>query len=130
MLLTPTYYVFKMYKDHQENTLLGSYITTRNIIDNGKLPQLIESASMKEDGTIVATIVNTSMTESEVVDCQIADFQVKDIVAEVLTGDAHDHNTFENKDAVKTTAFNDFELKADGFKATVPPCSVVKFVIR
>ena len=130
MLLTPTYYVFKMYKDHQENTLLGSYITSRNIIDNGKLPQLIESASVKEDGTIISTIVNTSMTESAEVDCQIADFAVQGITAEVLTGDAHDHNTFENKDAVKTVAFNDFEVKADGFKATIPPCSVVTFVIR
>ena len=57
-------------------------------------------------------------------------FILKDIVAEVLTGDAHDHNTFEKKDTVKTVAFNDFELKADGFKATIPPCAVVKFVIR
>ena len=130
MLLTPTYFVFKMYKDHQENTLLGSYITADNIIDNGKLPQLIESASVKADGTIISTIVNTSMTEAAEVDCQIADFRVKDIVAEVLMGDAHDHNTFENKDVVKTVAFNDFEVKADGFKATIPPCAVVKFVIK
>ena len=28
MLLTPTYYVFKMFKEHQENTLLGSFITS------------------------------------------------------------------------------------------------------
>ena len=55
---------------------------------------------------------------------------LRSITGEVLTGDAHDHNTFENKDAVKTVAFNDFEVKADGFKATIPPCSVVKFVIR
>ena len=130
MLLTPTYYVFKMYKDHQENTLLGSYITTRNIIDNGKLPQLIESASVTEDGTIISTIVNTSMTEAAEVDCQIADFAVKGITAEVLTGEAHDHNTFEKKDTVKTVEFGDFEVKADGFKATIPPCAVVKFVIR
>lgn len=130
MLLTPTYYVFKMYKDHQENTLLGSYITSRNIIDKGTLPQLIESASVKADGTIISTIVNTSMTESAEVDCQIADFQVKSITAEVLTGEAHDHNTFEKKDTVKTVEFTDFERKADGFKATIPPCAVVKFVIR
>lgn len=130
MLLTPTYYVFKMYKDHQENTLLGSYITADNIINNGKLPRLIESASMKEDGTIVATIVNTSLSESAEVDCQIADFFVKCVTAEVLTGEARAHNTFENKDVVKTVEFNDFEVSGDGFKATLPPCSVVKFIIK
>ena len=64
-------------------------------IGEGYLPQLQESASIREDGTIISTIVNTSMMESAEVDCQIADFQVKDIVAEVLMGEAHDHNTFE-----------------------------------
>jgi len=54
---------------------------------------------------------------------------VKGITAEILTGEAHDHNTFENKDVVKTVAFDGFEATADGFKATLPACSVVKFVI-
>ena len=30
MVLTPTYHVFKMYKDHQQNTLIGSYLTNSN----------------------------------------------------------------------------------------------------
>jgi len=69
------------------------------------------------------------MTESAEISCQIADFAVKGITAEILTGEAHDHNTFENKDVVKTVAFDGFEATADGFKATLPACSVVKFVI-
>ena len=55
MLLTPTYHVFKMYKDHQENTLLGSLITTDSIdTPDGKMscPQLIESASIDKNGVI------------------------------------------------------------------------------
>jgi len=129
MLLTPTYFVFKMYKEHQNSTLLGSYITTEKAGERNIVPQLIESASLTQDGRIIATIVNTSMTESAEISCQIADFAVKGITAEILTGEAHDHNTFENKDVVKTVAFDGFEATADGFKATLPACSVVKFVI-
>lgn len=128
MLLTPTYYIFKMYKDHQENTLLGSYITTR--CASGKLPQLIESASVKEDGTIVATLVNTSLDEASEIHCQIADFKVEEIKAEILGGEPHSYNSFENKNAVETKKFSGFEVLSDGFKATVPACSVVKFVIK
>jgi len=128
MLLTPTYYIFKMYKEHQENILLGSYITTHGI--KGKLPQLIESASIKEDGTIIATIVNTSLDEAGEIHCQIADFNVKEIKAEILGGEAHSYNSFENKNAVETKEFNGFEMISDGFKATIPACSVVKFVIK
>lgn len=130
MLLTPTYYIFKMYKEHQENTLLGSFITSKNISRKAELPQLIESASMNENGKIVSTVVNTSLEESAQIQCQIADFKVKGISAEILTGDVSAHNTFENKANVKTRDFLDFELMTDGFTATLPPCSVVKFAIE
>lgn len=130
MLLTPTYYIFKMYADHQDNILLGSYITTDNLSKKGKLPKLTESASMKEDGSIVTTIVNTSIDETSEIHCQIADFEVTDITAEILTNDVHAHNTFENKECVKTEIFTDFEVAADGFKVTVPPCAIVKFVVK
>ncbi len=130
MLLTPTYHIFKMFKDHQENTLLGSYITTPNLAHKGTLPKLIESASVKEDGTIIATIVNTSADESADIHCQIADFALKDLSAEILTGDIHDYNSFENKNTVATKTFSDYEMLSDGFKTKIPPCSVVKFVIR
>ncbi|MBQ7312308.1 MAG: alpha-N-arabinofuranosidase, partial [Clostridia bacterium] len=130
MILTPTYYVFKMYKDHQENTLLGSYLTTPFLDDRSKTPQLIESASVKEDGTIIATIVNTSLSDNAEIACQIADFKVSGITAEILTGEVHEHNSFDNKDVVSIKEFSGFETTADGFTTVLPPCSVVKFVIR
>ncbi len=130
MLLTPTYHIFRMYADHQENTLLGSYITTPDLSEKGTLPKLIESASMKDDGTIIATVVNTSIDEKSEIICQIADFTVTEISVEILTNDVYAHNTFDAKQQVKPEAFNDFEVTADGFKVTVPPCAVVKFIIK
>ncbi len=130
MLLTPTYHIFRMYKSHAENTLLGSYITSDYLEDNKKTPTLTESASIDENGTIVSTISNASLTESAEIKCQIADFTVSEVKAEIVTGNARDYNTFENKDVVKTVDFTDFTLTTDGFIANVPPCSVVKFVIK
>ncbi|MCH5314302.1 MAG: alpha-N-arabinofuranosidase [Eubacterium sp.] len=133
MVLTPTYHIFKMYKDHQENTLIGSYITTDKVQtkDNKySCPNLIESASVDENGVIYSTITNVSASKSEKIKCQIADTKVKSIKAEILTGDIHDKNDFENTDAVKTVEFTDFRKLSDGFSATIPPCSVVKFIIE
>lgn len=131
MLLTPTYFVFKMYKDHQENTLLDSYITTPDLeAESGKFPKLIESASVDENGVIYATIVNTSADEAAEIKCQIADSEVSEIRAEILGGSPWDYNSFEEKEAVKTAQFTDYSLTNDGFIATLPPCSVVKFVIN
>ncbi len=132
MLLTPTYHVFKMYKEHQNNTLLGSYLTSDTVESEGlKMPKLVESASIDENGVIYSTIVNVSLDESKEIACQIADTAaIKSVKAEIVKGDMNDHNTFENKEVVKTEEFTDFAVTADGFTATIPPCSVVKFTIE
>lgn len=129
MLLTPTYHIFKMFKSHAENTLLGSFITT-DYLDDKKTPVLTESASVDEKGTIVSTISNASLTESYEIKCQIADTEISSVKAEIVTGNARDYNTFDNKDVVKTGVFTDYSLTNDGFIAKIPPCSVVKFIIK
>lgn len=133
MVKTPTYHVFKMYKEHQNNTLIGSYITTQELEsknDSKKFPQLIESASMDEDGTIYSTVTNTSSNKAAKIKCQIADTRVSSIRAEILTGECHEKNDFDNTDNVKTVEFTDFRKLKDGFQANIPACSVVKFVIK
>lgn len=134
MVKTPTYYVFKMYKEHQNNTLLGSYITSENIESkndrNKQFPQLIESASTDENGAIYSTITNTSSVKSAKIKCQIADTKVDSIYAEIISGECHDKNDFENQDKVKTVKFTDYKKLKDGFTAVIPACSVVKFEIN
>lgn len=96
MVKTPTYYVFKMYKEHQNNTLIGSYITSDVIKSNNdgnkQFPQLIESASRDENGTIYSTITNTSSVKSAKIKCQIADTRADSIYAEIISGECHDKN--------------------------------------
>lgn len=131
MVLTPTYHVFKMYKDHQKNTLLGSFITTDEVVsEDGSAPKLIESASVDENGVIYSTVANISATKKSKIKCQIADTKVQNITAEILTGDIHAKNDFDHTDDVKPEKFDGLRKLSDGFVAELPPCSVVKFVIN
>ena len=132
MVKTPTYYVFKMYKEHQENTLVGSYITTDTLhsdLDNKDYPQLTESASVNENGVIYSTVTNNSHNKAAKIKCQIADTKVGSIKAEILTGECHELNDFDDGNRVKTAEFTDFRQLRDGFTANIPACSVVKFTI-
>ncbi|MBQ6266199.1 MAG: alpha-N-arabinofuranosidase [Clostridia bacterium] len=130
LVLTPTYYVFKMYKTHQQNTLLGSHITAPQIGSaDDKLPQLIESASVNEAGEICATVTNTAADKAAEIRCQVAATAVAQVTAEILTGAIDDYNSFGQKQTVETKPFDDFRLTDDGFVATLPACSVVKFNI-
>ena len=133
MVLTPKFYVFKMFKEHQNNMLLGSFITTDKIDSKEakrSCPQLIESASIDENDIIYSTVVNVADKKSAKIKCQIADRKVKNIKAYVLNGDIHDKNDFENTNSVEIKDFYDFRQLKDGFTATLPACSVVKFVIE
>ncbi len=130
MVLTPTYYIFKMYKEHQNNTLLSSYLTTKNIDEDGYVfPELSESASIDDNGTIYSTITNSNADESREIACQVADFKVSSIKAEVFGGDIDAYNDF-GKEKVATREFTDFKITDDGFVANIPKSSIVKFIIK
>ena len=131
MVLTPTYYVFKMFKEHQNNTLLGSYITTpERTVNDETAPQLIESASMDEEGIIYSTVVNSCPEHPAEIDCEIAHSDIKSVKAVMISGDIHSGNTFEDKDCVSEKEFTDFKVNKNGFTAKLPPCSIVKFTVE
>ena len=131
MVKTPTYYVFKMFKCHQNNTLLGSYITTPDLsAEDYKLPQLAESASVDENGIIYSTITNTHAKKSSKIKCQVAATRVKSVKAEIISADMKAYNDFGCDENVTVKEFSDFKKTSDGFIANIPPCSVVKFIIE
>ena len=47
----------------------------------------------------------------------------------ILTGEMHEHNTFDNPDQVKCTSFDDVKLTDDGLKLTLPKCSVLHLTV-
>lgn len=131
MVLTPTYYVFDLFKEHMEATLLDTYMETvkigcgKNIIDN-----LFESSSVDAEGNITVTICNTSMTDDQTVDATLYGANVQTIEAQILvSGDPHDCNTFEqpNKIGLKEHAA---KMTEDGFCVEVPAASVVRIRVQ
>ena len=106
MVLTPTYHVFHMYKYHQDAELLESSIDTEEIgvDEENKVPNLNESVSMAEDGTVNITLTNLSATES------YPDF-------------AHDSDVVEK-------AFTDIANENGVLKFTIPACAVMPIAVK
>ena len=132
MILTPTYHVFNMYKNHQEAQLVDSYIETEMIgIDSeNKVPNLHESVSLDNEGRINITINNLSVDESYDVESTIVDRDIKSVKAEILTNDMNSHNTFDDPNVVKPEQFIKFEITDKGINFTIPACSVLSFVLE
>ncbi len=127
MITTPTYDVFTMYGAHQGATLIESSILNKEASKG--VMQFTESASISMDDAgkkvINITIANTSLTEASEIEIALPDnicFEGEAIIS-LLTGDVHDHNTFENPDKVKiiksTEKFTDSRAVIN-----MPACSV------
>lgn len=106
MVLTPTYYVFEMYKGHQEAMEVESYASSSLVGDEDyKVPNLTVASSLKED-TLLITICNLALEANE---CDILleglnPIEVKR--ARTLTGSYLDYNSFTSPQVVKPLSLN------------------------
>ena len=129
MLLTPTYHVFDLYSVHQDNVLLESFIESEEIGDaEWKVVDLHESTSMDEEGNLYITLCNLSATEEKVVEGEVCHFTAESAEGMVLTGVIDAHNTFEDGEVVKPKAL-EVSLTEEGFKVTLPACSVARITL-
>lgn len=127
MLLTPTYHVFRMFRDHQDARQLETYAETR-LLGEGEdaVPDLQVSASEGADGTLLVTAVNLSDTDACPVEVLLSGRKAQSVTAETLTGAPAAHNTFDAPDTVHPVPL-EARLTGTGFAAQLPPCSVTAF---
>jgi alpha-N-arabinofuranosidase len=131
MIKTPTYHVFDMYQEHQDNHLLESYITTPELdIDGVKVPAMTESASVNASGHLVLTLCNLDLHEERLIDADTFGFNPKKVSGHIIRGAMDDYNTFEEPEVVKKEAFDQVKLKESGFTMTLPTCSVVRLILE
>ena len=126
MVLTPTYHVFDLYKNHQDATLVP--VTVACDVVEG-VQQLTASASVKDD-VLTLTAANIAADKAEKVVLDITGMDVKNVTARILTGKIDAKNTFEDQHAVEIADFTDFTVTAEGIEMNLPACSVVEVTVR
>ncbi|MHC4355498.1 MAG: alpha-N-arabinofuranosidase [Planctomycetota bacterium] len=126
MLLTPTYYVFEMYKVHHDATLLPIDLQCGDYqFGSETIAALDISASKDKSGKINISLCNLDPKNSAEIACKIEGIRARNVSGRVLTADAMTaHNTFDDPQAVKPVAFEDFRLKDDILAVTLPSKSV------
>ncbi len=127
LLLTPTYHVFRMFRDHQDARQLESYAETRLLGSAEEpVPDLHVSASEGPNGTLLVTAVNLHDTDACPVEVLLSGRKAKSVTAETLAGAPAAHNTFDAPDTVHPVPL-EVRLTGSGFAAQLPPCSVTAF---
>ena len=127
MVLTPTYYVFDMYKVHQDAILIPTSLQTDSIsTEEGNIPALSISSSLDKNGKVHITLCNLSVTDNKQLTCNINAFAVKTVTGQILTSDKlNEHNTFDKPNNIGIQPFNDFKSSEHSIEVNVPRHSVV-----
>jgi alpha-N-arabinofuranosidase len=127
MLLTPTYWVFYLYKVHQEATLLPVSFTSSKYKQGGKEIDAVSiSASKDSTGKIHITLVNADLNNEQKINAQLVGSSIKSVRGEILTSEViNDHNTFNEPNKVKVEEFKDVRFSGNILELVLPSKSIV-----
>lgn len=132
MVLTPTYYVFDMYKVHQGATYLPLNLVCDTIkLDGGRtVPLLSASASRDSKGVMHVTLANTDLDNNEEVEISLPLNRTARVTGRILTSkEITDYNAFDIPQKVIPQDFKGIKLLSRGIKLTLPAKSIVALEI-
>ncbi len=133
MVLTPTYYVFRMYRPHQGAKLIPVEVTTREITarDGRKVPQVDATAS-EHEGSYCISLVNTDLSDSAEVIVDLGSIKHSGkLSGEILTASSMDaYNDFGKPENVKPGIFTGAKMKNGKLMVSLPAKSIVTLNLK
>lgn len=127
MVLTPTYWVFDMYKPWQDATVLPIQIKSPWYAkDEFTMPAVSGSAVKARDGKIHVGLSNLDPNQSNTVTIKLDGVSAGAVTGKILTAPAiNSHNTFDAPGVVKPEAFTGATVQGGNLVVTLPAKSVV-----
>ncbi len=126
MILTPTYHVFDLFKEHQGSQLIESECENYDIeYDGVRIPAVSKSVSVNENGDIFITMANCSVSETVNIIADLDGFAPRYTEARILSGDASDFNDFDSPDNIKPSDYTGVRINSNSAEFELPPCSVI-----
>ncbi|MGE4587803.1 MAG: alpha-L-arabinofuranosidase C-terminal domain-containing protein, partial [Mangrovibacterium sp.] len=126
MVLTPTYYVFKMYRVHQDARMIPVNLETGSYTFNGKsVPAVNASASLKE-GVVSITLCNLNPNKPEQLDLSVTGMNLSTASGQIVTAEKmNDFNDFGKEEKVSLKTFPVKNPKNGKLSLELPAKSVV-----
>jgi alpha-N-arabinofuranosidase len=132
MVLTPSYYVYEMYKVHHDAVLIPlDFKSPEYVNGDRKIPAVSASASKDKNGVFHITLSNADPGKEQNLSFDIRGGTLSSVSGKVLTGkELNAHNTFDNPDVVKTEDFKGARLAKNTLTVTLPVKSVVMLELK
>lgn len=133
MVLTPTYYVFKMYKPFQNATSLPSDVQCSSHSFEKGLPiaNLQSSSAKTTDGTIIVSLANIDLQKGQEVALALDGYNANSVCGEILTAkNITDYNDFNHTETIKSENFTGAKIRKNQIMVKIPAKSIVVLKIK
>ncbi|HYX05654.1 MAG TPA: alpha-N-arabinofuranosidase [Bacteroidales bacterium] len=133
IVLTPTYWVYDMYKVHQDATLIPIEVNSPDYeIGGDKIPAVNASASIDKEGKVHITLVNINPHEATEMTCDLRGSNLKKVTSgEIITAPKlQTYNSFDQPDNIRMDSFDGGKLKGQTLSVTLPAKSVVMIELQ
>jgi alpha-N-arabinofuranosidase len=127
IVLTPTYFAFKMYAVHQDAVSLPLDLQTIPYTQGEQsIPTLSATASRDRNGSIHISVVNLHPSKAQDVRCEIKGVKATTVTGEIITADAiNAFNDFGKPVLVNLRSFEGARVKGNVLTTTIPARAVV-----
>jgi alpha-N-arabinofuranosidase len=131
MVLTPTYYVFKMYNVHQDATRLPLEIKCAKYTSGTASLDAINASASLKDGVVSITLCNLDPANSQNISFEIQGQNFTNLSGKIITANKiNAYNDFGKKDEVTLADFTSAKINKGEVVATIPAKSVVLIQLK
>ncbi|MCQ2082887.1 MAG: alpha-N-arabinofuranosidase [Bacteroidaceae bacterium] len=147
MVLTPTYWLYYMYKPHMDATYIPTslenvevkltpnerYAANPDETATRPLPMLSSTASKDKNGKLHVSMSNVKFDQEQEVSVKLNGMKANKVSAKILTSDnPTDFNSFEEPDKIKLVDFSGAKIdkKSGSIALTIPAASIVTLEIE
>jgi len=131
MVLTPTYFVFKMYRVHQDAKMLPIEIKCNKYTSGSESIDAINASASVKDGVVNITLCNLDPVNSQAISFDIQGVKVATVSGQIVTADKiNAYNDFGKKEEVTLADFKNAKLNKGQVEATIPAKSVVLIQLK
>lgn len=126
MVLTPTYYVFKMYAVHQDATMVPVNLSCENYEFEGQSAPAVNASASIKDGVMSVTFCNLNPHKAISIDCGLTGTEFTSSSGQIITGtNINDYNDFGKPEKVSIKPFEVKKPKNGKLTIDLPAKSVV-----
>ena len=133
IVLTPTYYVYKMYTVHQDAADASGRSAECESYTEGKdsIPALSVSASRDKEGRIHISLANLDPAKTQNLRCELKGTSGSKVSGEIITAAAMNaYNDFGKPESVNMKPFTAAELQNGVLTLSLPAKSVVTLEVK